>query len=598
MKSAYGFFISFVISILFAINAQAEGYNVSGKILKPDGTPYSSSAVSFVLEVTNPAGTCVLYREQINNVDMSNTKGGFHVVLGSGTKIFPSGGGQVESVFSNDAALPCSDATTYTPVATDERSLKISFYDGSSWQAFSQQPLKSVPLSTISKFSQSTRMVESYSSTNLLRAKVNIPELTAAEVATLQNLIAGTSGTYLKTETDPTVKDFAKATLPTCVAGEVLRSTGTSLVCIPDQTGAGLPAGSTGNFLKHNGTSWGAASLAITDIANLSTQLSDKVTKASLPSCSSNQTPSYVSISDTWQCLTINAVTSITAGTGLSGGTITGSGTIALNTTGVVAATYGGTNTIPTFAVDSQGRITSASDFSVSFPVTAVASKTGAITLDYGDINNAISKYLTYKPNNTACLDGQILKWVSVSSRWECASDSTGTGSAGGDLGGTYPSPTVTRIQGKLVDASAGYQDGDTLVYDATNSKWVLRHTCDSAGGWNSVAIRGVTFCIKNLGPSAVSYAQQQAQCASAKGDMCSVDQLINACKESKMTSGSLSWSNQIYSDGAASMAATLINCTTAGSTWGFQSTNYTNTTMNLSGPVSIIPYCCRPTGN
>lgn len=59
-------------------------------------------------------------------------------------------------------------------------------------------------------------------------------------------------------------------------------------------------------------------------------------------------------------------VTSITAGTGLSGGNITGSGTIAIANTGVVAGAY----TFPALSVNAQGQITTINS---GFPVLTVA---------------------------------------------------------------------------------------------------------------------------------------------------------------------------------------------------------------------------------
>lgn len=70
---------------------------------------------------------------------------------------------------------------------------------------------------------------------------------------------------------------------------------------------------------------------------------------------------------------TLNAVTLVSAGSGLTGGNITGSGTIALSTTGVTAGTY----VRSTIIVDSQGRITSASDGAAV--VTSVTSGAGLI---------------------------------------------------------------------------------------------------------------------------------------------------------------------------------------------------------------------------
>ena len=59
-------------------------------------------------------------------------------------------------------------------------------------------------------------------------------------------------------------------------------------------------------------------------------------------------------------------VTSVTAGNGLSGGTITTTGTISLPTTGVSASTYGSTTAVPVIAVDTYGRITSASNTQIT----------------------------------------------------------------------------------------------------------------------------------------------------------------------------------------------------------------------------------------
>jgi len=59
-------------------------------------------------------------------------------------------------------------------------------------------------------------------------------------------------------------------------------------------------------------------------------------------------------------------VTSITAGAGLSGGTITGSGTIALTTTGVSALSYGSSTQVAALTVDAYGRITAASNQSIT----------------------------------------------------------------------------------------------------------------------------------------------------------------------------------------------------------------------------------------
>jgi len=67
-------------------------------------------------------------------------------------------------------------------------------------------------------------------------------------------------------------------------------------------------------------------------------------------------------------------VTSIATGTGLSGGPITTSGTISLANTAVAAGTYGAPGNFAGFVVDAQGRLTSATNSSVSTPSAGTSS--------------------------------------------------------------------------------------------------------------------------------------------------------------------------------------------------------------------------------
>lgn len=81
-------------------------------------------------------------------------------------------------------------------------------------------------------------------------------------------------------------------------------------------------------------------------------------------------------------------VANVLAGTGI---TVTGQGgetatpTVALTNTGVSATTYGGTTAIPVLAVDAQGRITSASNASISTSFTLAGDSGASKTISGGD---------------------------------------------------------------------------------------------------------------------------------------------------------------------------------------------------------------------
>lgn len=54
-----------------------------GRIVKSNGQPLEYAAVAFEFTVLAPNKTCVLYREQLNNVNMVNSGGVFDVKIGS-----------------------------------------------------------------------------------------------------------------------------------------------------------------------------------------------------------------------------------------------------------------------------------------------------------------------------------------------------------------------------------------------------------------------------------------------------------------------------------------------------------------------------------
>ena len=154
--------------------------------------------------------------------------------------------------------------------------------------------------------------------------------------------------------------------------------------------------------------------------------------------------------------------------TGTSEETITAT----LANTGVVAGTYGTSSVIPAITVDTKGRITSATSTPISFPVSSVAGRTGAITLTASDVG------LT-----------SVLNQLQVINAGSAVSIQTGLNS------------------GKPAAATAGrlYFSTDTGgIYFDTGSAWSLMAPAYSGDATTSA--NGTTITLANTGVTAGTY--------------------------------------------------------------------------------------------
>ena len=115
---------------------------------------------------------------------------------------------------------------------------------------------------------------------------------------------------------------------------------------------------------------------------------------------------------------TVNAtngtVTNIQTGTGLTGGPITGTGTIALANTAVIAGSYGNASTVSQVTINAQGQVTNAVNVAI---VVANSAVTGLGTMSTQNANNVTitggtENNLTY--TNVAILSGNVKANVTV----------------------------------------------------------------------------------------------------------------------------------------------------------------------------------------
>jgi hypothetical protein len=83
----------------------------------------------------------------------------------------------------------------------------------------------------------------------------------------------------------------------------------------------------------------------------------------------------YNSANNKWQPTPGGTVKEVNTGAGLTGGPITGTGTISLTSTGVVAGGFGTATHVPALTVDAQGRITAASNVAVTPAWTSITGR-------------------------------------------------------------------------------------------------------------------------------------------------------------------------------------------------------------------------------
>ncbi len=256
----------------FSARATPGSLTYQGRIKGLDGAPLEINGVQFEFSITNPTGTCIVYREKSNSIDMRNSGGVFDVPIGTGSQDFPASTTfKLLDAFDNSQSLDCEGGGTYSPVIDDKRLLRVQFFDGSGWKLISpDSEIRSVPYAGHAKTAQ--------------KLGTNV----ASDFVLKSNMPLCAAGTYLRHIAPAGTFECTTPTIPGGnvsgnISGSAAGFTGTlsgdvsgtqSATSVDRIKGVSvvMTGINTGKVLKYNGSQWAPAddlgtTGALTDLA-------------------------------------------------------------------------------------------------------------------------------------------------------------------------------------------------------------------------------------------------------------------------------------------------------------------------------------------
>lgn len=130
-------------------------------------------------------------------------------------------------------------------------------------------------------------------------------------------------------EADPTVQSFAKMPLPSCAAGEVLKSTGSTFSCVTDNAGAPAFTGAANKVVMTNGIGdLTTSSVTNTELGYLSGTTSNLQTQINAQMIAPGTTSQYYRGDKTWQNFDTSVLALPLAGLTNTMGALTASDTV------------------------------------------------------------------------------------------------------------------------------------------------------------------------------------------------------------------------------------------------------------------------------